>query len=585
MEKWFLKNRKGDREGLVSAYGISPILAQILINRDVRDVEKAGQYLKDDASGLHDPALLPDCGKAADILRVKIAEQKRIRIIGDYDCDGICATYILKRCLSEMGAVVDERLPHRILDGYGLNIRLIEEALEDGVDTILTCDNGIAAAQEIAFAKEKGMTVIVTDHHEVPFTEEEGLKREVLPPADAVVDMKRFDSLYPFQGICGAVTAWKLCQLLLGREHPLIAEMTVYAALATVCDVMDLVDENRVILKQGLKRINSKPPVGLKALIVAYELYNKKISAYHLGFLIGPCLNATGRLESAQMALDLLDMQDEQQAYVYAHKLKELNEQRKEMTRTGSEEAIRKLQESSSDGNYDKVLVQYLPDCHESVAGIIAGRVREACHRPTIIFTKAQEGVKGSGRSMECYDMFKELSACKDLFTKFGGHKMAAGISMDSEEKIVELRRRLNEQCTLTEDDFRERVLIDLALPLSSTSLALAKELEKMEPCGVANPRPLFAERNLVLTGGSFMGQKGNAAKYTMKSRDGLLHQVVFFGDLKPFHDFLDEKFGAGSSKRLYTHTCSYPIHMVYQLQANRYQMRESLQIVMKYFC
>ncbi len=585
MEKWFLKNKKGDREGLVKAYGISPILAQILINRDIRDVEKAGRFLKDDPSALHDPALLPDCEKAADILRAKTAQQKRIRIIGYYDCDGICATYILKKCLSELGAVVDERLPHRILDGYGLNIRLIEEALEDGVDTILTCDNGIAAAQEIAFAKAHGMTVIVTDHHEVPFTVEEGLKRELLPPADAVVDMKRADSQYPFQGICGAVTAWKLCQLLLGLEHPLIAEMTVYAALATVCDVMDLVDENRLILKQGLRRMNTKPPVGLKALAAAYELYNKKISAYHLGFLIGPCLNATGRLESAQMALDLLDMDDEQQAYVYAHKLKELNEQRKEMTRKGSEEAIRELQSASPDGGLDKVLVQYLPDCHESVAGIIAGRVRETCHRPTIIFTNAKEGVKGSGRSMECYDMFKELSACRDLFTKFGGHKMAAGISMDSEEKIAELRQRLNEQCLLTEEDFRERVLIDLALPLSSTSLALAKELEKMEPCGVANPRPLFAERNLALTGASIMGQKGNAARMTVKGRDGLLHQVVFFGDLRPFHDFLDAKFGEGSSKRLYTRTCAYPFHMVYQLQVNRYQMRESLQIVMKYYC
>ncbi|MCD7750890.1 MAG: single-stranded-DNA-specific exonuclease RecJ [Lachnospiraceae bacterium] len=585
MEKWFLKNKKGDREGLVSKYGISPVFAQILINRDIRDVEKAGQFLKDDPSGLYDPALLPDCEKAAGILRTKIAEQKRIRIIGDYDCDGICATFILKKCLGELGAVVDERLPHRILDGYGLNIRLIEEALQDGVDTILTCDNGIAAAEEIAFAKAHGMTVIVTDHHEVPFVQEEGVKRELLPPADAVVDMKRVDSLYPFQGICGAVTAWKLCQLLLGSDHPLIAQMTVYAALATVCDVMDLVDENRVILKQGLKRINSRPPVGLKALAAAYEIYNKKISAYHLGFLIGPCLNATGRLESAQMALDLLDMEDEQQAYVYAHKLKELNEQRKEMTRNGSEEAIRKIQADASDGSLDKVLVQYLPDCHESVAGIIAGRVREACHRPTIIFTKAQEGVKGSGRSMECYDMFTELSACKNLFTKFGGHKMAAGISMDSEEKIAELRRRLNEQCTLTEDDFRERVLIDLALPLSSTSLALAKELEKMEPCGVANPRPLFAERNLILTSASIMGQKQNAVRLTVKSRDGLLHQVVFFGDLKPFHDFLDEKFGDGASKRIYTHTCAYPFHMVYQLQVNRYQMRESLQIVMKYYC
>ncbi|MCD8068100.1 MAG: single-stranded-DNA-specific exonuclease RecJ [Lachnospiraceae bacterium] len=574
MEKWFLKNKKGDAEGLIKACGISPSLAQILINRGVRDVEAARQFLGGEER-LHAPALLLDGEKAADILRGKIAEKKKIRIIGDYDCDGICAAFILKKCLTEMGAETDVKLPHRILDRYGLNIHMVEEALEDGVDTILTCDNGIAAAEEIRFAKERGMTVIVTDHHEVPFTEEDGERRELLPPADAVVDVKRVEDRYPFQGICGAVTAWKLCQLLLGEEHPLIGELVVYAALATVCDVMDLVDENRVILKQGLKRINRRPPVGLKALMGAFELHNKKISTYHLGFLIGPCLNATGRL----------DMKDERQALVYAHKLKELNEQRKEMTRLGTEQAIRELKAASPSGVLDKVLVWYLPDCHESVAGIIAGRVRESCHRPTIIFTRAKEGVKGSGRSMECYDMFTELSACKDLFTRFGGHKMAAGISMDSEEKIEELRRRLNDQCTLTEEDFAEKVLIDLALPLSHTSLALAKELEKLEPCGVANPRPLFAEKNLVLINGQILGQKGNAAKYTVKSRDGLLHQVMLFGDLQPFHDFLDRKFGTGSSRRVYTHTCAFPMHMVYQLQVNQFQMRESLQIVMKYFC
>ncbi|MCD8325833.1 MAG: DHHA1 domain-containing protein, partial [Lachnospiraceae bacterium] len=330
---------------------------------------------------------------------------------------------------------------------------------------------------------------------------------------------------------------------------------------------------------------NRRPPVGLKALIILSEIYNKKISNYHLVFLIGPCLNATGRLESAQMALDLLDMEDEAKAQVLAGQLKELNEQRKEMTRLGTEQAIRELEAASPAGTLDKVLVQYLPDCHESVAGIIAGRVRENCHRPTLIFTRAKEGFKGSGRSMECYDMFTELSACKDLFTRFGGHKMAAGVSMDSEDKIDELRRRLNAQCTLTEDDFAERVMIDLLLPLSRTSLALAKELEKLEPCGVANPRPLFAEKNLVLINGTILGQKGNAAKYTMKSRDGLLHQVMLFGNLQPFHDFLDKKFGPGSSRRIYTHTCAFPMHMVYQLQVNQFQMRESVQIVMKYYC
>ena len=583
MEKWFLKNKRGDASALADALSISPAMARILVNRDIDTLQKAEVFLKGDLQGLHQPQLIKDGEKAAEIIKEKIKYQKYIRIIGDYDCDGICATFILWTVLKEMGAKVDYCLPHRIKDGYGLNISMIEDALRDGVDTIVTCDNGIAALEQIAYAKSQGMTVIITDHHEVPFTELDGMIQHQLPDADAIVNMKQEGDRYPFKGICGAVTAWKLGQLLLGENHPVILQMIPYAALATVCDVMELVDENRILVKEGLRILNSKPPIGLKALIKAYELQDKVISAYHLGFLIGPCLNATGRLETAEYALKLLGMTEEEEALVYAHELKALNETRKNLTVQNTEKALGELKDSGRDK--EKVILMYLPECHESLAGIIAGRIREACHRPTLVFTKAEDGVKASGRSMECYDMFTELSACKDLFTKFGGHKMAAGLSMAQEEDIEVLRKRLISQCVLEEDDFVEKVHIDAAVPMSMTSLALAKELERLEPFGTGNPKPLLAERDLTLVNGRIMGQKGNAARYTVKSLDGTTHQVVLFGDLQSFHNFLDEKFGLGSSEKIYYYNCAFPIHMIYTLQVNTYQMKENLQIQMKYYC
>lgn len=583
MEKWFLKNKRGDALALAGALQISPVLAKILINREVNTEALARTYLEGDLQGLHDAGLLKDVDRAAEILWKKVHEGAFVRIIGDYDCDGICSTFILWSILKEMGAHVDYCLPHRIKDGYGLNISMIEDAVREGVDTIITCDNGIAAIEQIAYAKEMGLTVVVTDHHEVPFTEENGVRVQVLPPADAIVNMKREDDAYPFKGICGAVTAWKLGQVLLGAEHPVIKSLIPYAALATVCDVMELVDENRVLVKAGLQILNDRPPVGLRALLRAYELTDKKVSAYHLGFLIGPCLNATGRLETAEYALKLLSMTDPDEAFVYANELKALNDTRKNLTMQNTEKALKELKAMGRDE--DKVIVMYLPECHESLAGIIAGRLREACHRPVLVFTKAEDGVKASGRSMECYDMFSELSACKDLFTKFGGHKMAAGLSMAREEDIDVLRTRLNEQCTLEKEDFVEKVYIDAAIPMSMTSLELAKELELLEPFGTGNTKPLLAERDLILTNGQMMGQKGNAARYTVKSQDGSTHQVMLFGDLQPFHDFLEEKYGPGASDKIYRYTCAFPMHMIYTLQVNTYQMRENLQIQMKYYC
>jgi len=582
-EKWFLKNKKGDASALAGALHISPVLAKILINRDIQTLEQAESYLYGGTGALHSPALLKDCEKAAKILWQKIDAQKPIRIMGDYDCDGICATFILWRVLKEAGAIVDYCLPHRIKDGYGLNISMVEDAVQTGVDTILTCDNGIAAKGEIAYAKENGITVIVTDHHEVPFVVHEKQRAYVLPEADAIVNIKQEDDCYPFKGICGATTAWKLGQLLLGEGHPLIQSLLPYVALATVCDVMELVDENRILVREGLAMLNDKPPVGLEALLYAYDLMDKPVSAYHMGFVLGPCLNATGRLETAEYALKLLTMTDKEEAKVYATTLKTLNDTRKNLTMENSEKAISSLKATGHDK--DKIIVVYLPDCHESLAGIIAGRIRENCHRPTLVFTKAEEGVKASGRSMECYDMFEELSKCKDLFTKFGGHKMAAGLSMASEDLILVLHKRLLEACTLEEKDFVEKVMIDVAMPMSQVSLDLAKELEVLEPFGTGNTKPLFAEKNMVLTGAQPLGQKGNAVRLLLKGKDGIPVQAMLFGDLGPFHQFLDEKFGAGTSAEIYTKTCAFPVSVIYTLQVNRFQMRESTQIQIKYYC
>lgn len=568
---------------MAGALHISPVLAKILINRDVNTPQLGRMYLEGGMEKMHAPELLKDCTRAADIIKEKCASGKRIRIIGDYDCDGICATFILWSIFKEMGADVDYCLPHRMKDGYGISISMVEDAVQDGIDTIVTCDNGIAALEQITFAKAQGLTVIVTDHHEVPFTEENGVRSFLLPPADAIVNMKQAEDSYPFKGICGALTAWKLGQVLLGKTHPVITSLIPYAALATVCDVMDLVDENRVLVKEGLHILNTCPPTGLDALIRAYELKDKTISAYHMGFLIGPCLNATGRLKTAEYAMKLLTMTDPEEALAYAHELKDLNETRKDLTMKNTEKALEMLKEAGREE--DKVIVIYLPECHESLAGIIAGRIREACHRPTLVFTKAEEGVKASGRSMECYDMFTELSACKDLFTKFGGHKMAAGLSMAREEDIEILRERLCERCVLEKEAFVERVHIDAAMPMSMATLQLAKELEGLEPFGNGNARPLFAERDLLLTNARMLGQKGNAILLTLQSKDGTTKQAVYFGNIPLFHAFLEEKYGAGASDKIYRYNCAFPMHMIYSLQVNTYQMRESLQIQMKYYC
>lgn len=590
MEKWFVAAKKADFDAWSKKFNITPVTARIIRNRDIFSEEEVEKYLNGTFLDMYPPETMLDMEDAAAIIEEQLRGGKKMRVIGDYDVDGITASHILTKGLRALGADVDTVIPHRMQDGYGLNDRLIEQAHEDGIRTIVTCDNGIAAAPQIALAAEKKITVVVTDHHEVPYNEEDGVRTEILPPAAAVVDPKREDCTYPFKNICGAVVAYKLVELLLRRselepaeKQTLMDEFLQLAAVATVCDVMDLLDENRIIVKEGLKRIHQNPCIGLKALIEVNGIETGKLSAYHLGFVIGPCLNATGRLDTATRALELLVAPDTRTAVTIAGELKEMNDSRKTMTLMGLEQASKYVEENHMEE--DKVLVIYLPDCHESLAGIIAGRIREKYGKPAFVLTKGEEGVKGSGRSIDTYHMYEAMTACKELFTKYGGHKMAAGLSME-EENVPVLRRRLNAECTLTEEDFIPKIHIDVPMPLSYADKKLAEELSILEPFGTANPKPLFACKNVSFLSGRKLGAKGNFAKYRVEY-SGREYEVVFFGGLDKFHDFLDEKFGAGAAEKLYQYgsRCGYELSVTYQLGLNSYMGKTEVQIVMQNYC
>ncbi len=590
MEKWFVAAKKADFDAWSKKFNITPVTARIIRNRDIFSEEDVEKYLNGTFLDMYPPEAMLDMEDAAAIIEEQLRSAKKMRVIGDYDVDGITASHILTKGLRALSADVDTVIPHRMQDGYGLNDRLIEQAYEDGIRTIVTCDNGIAAAPQIALAAEKKITVVVTDHHEVPYNEEDGVRTEILPPAAAVVDPKRADCTYPFKNICGAVVAYKLIELLFRRsdlepseKQELLDEFLQLAAVATVCDVMDLLDENRIIVKEGLKRIHKKPCMGLKALIEVNGIETGKLSAYHLGFVIGPCLNATGRLDTATRALELLAAHDTRTAVTIAGELKEMNDSRKTMTLMGLEQASKYVEENHMDK--DKVLVIYLPDCHESLAGIIAGRIREKYGKPAFVLTKGEEGVKGSGRSIESYHMYEAMTACKELFTKYGGHKMAAGLSME-EENVPVLRRRLNDECNLTEEDFIPKIHIDVPMPLAYADRKLAEELSILEPFGTANPKPLFACKNVSFLSGKKLGSKGNFAKYRVM-HEGREYEVVYFGGLDKFHAFLDEKFGTGAAEKLYQYgnRCGHELSITYQLGLNSYMGRTEVQVVMQNYC
>ena len=537
MEKWFVAMKKADFNGIAEKYQISPIIARLMRNRDVIGDEAIDFYLNGTVEDLYDGLLMKDMDRAVDILKEKIEEGKKIRVIGDYDIDGVNATYILQQGLAGLGADVDTDIPDRIKDGYGLNQMLIDRALEDDVDTIITCDNGIAAMSEIAYGKENGMTIVVTDHHEVPYLEENGEKKYLLPPADAVVDPHRADCEYPFKGLCGAAVAYKLGQVLYrvsGKseqevEH-LQERLMENVAIATIGDVMDLVGENRVFVKKGLELLKTTKNEGLHALMQCTGVDTANLNTYHIGFVIGPCINAGGRLDTAKRALELLNASNRREAVTLAADLKELNDSRKEMTEEGVEEAVRQIESSS--WKDDQVLVVYLPECHESIAGIIAGRIKERYYRPTFVLTKGETGVKGSGRSIEAYDMFAEMSRCRELFTKFGGHKLAAGLSLE-EEKVEVFRKRINELADLTEEDLQMKVSIDMRLPFPYINEELIHELKILEPFGKGNGKPLFAESKLRVIQPRIFGKNRNVLKCRLEDQQGNQMEAVYFGEVE----------------------------------------------------
>ena len=537
MEKWFVAMKKADFNGIAEKYQISPIIARLMRNRDVIGDEAIDFYLNGTVEDLYDGLLMKDMDRAVDILKEKIEEGKKIRVIGDYDIDGVNATYILQQGLAGLGADVDTDIPDRIKDGYGLNQMLIDRALEDDVDTIITCDNGIAAMNEIAYGKENGMTIVVTDHHEVPYLEENGEKKYLLPPADAVVDPHRADCEYPFKGLCGAAVAYKLVEVLYrvsGKseqevEH-LQERLMENVAIATIGDVMDLVGENRVFVKKGLELLKTTKNEGLHALMQCTGVDAANLNTYHIGFVIGPCINAGGRLDTAKRALELLNASNRREAVTLAADLKELNDSRKEMTEEGVEEAVRQIESSS--WKDDQVLVVYLPECHESIAGIIAGRIKERYYRPTFVLTRGESGVKGSGRSIEAYDMFAEMSRCRELFTKFGGHKLAAGLSLE-EEKVEVFRKRINELADLTEEDLQMKVSIDMRLPFPYINEELIHELKILEPFGKGNGKPLFAESKLRVIQPRIFGKNRNVLKCRLEDQQGNQMEAVYFGEVE----------------------------------------------------
>lgn len=529
MEQWLEIRKSGRFDEIGKKYGIDPVVARIMRNRDVTEDGEIESYLNGTTASMGNPWLLKDAKEGAELLREKIQEKKKIRIIGDYDIDGVMSTYILLQAIRELGGVVDVEIPDRIKDGYGVNEQLVEQAVADGVDTILTCDNGIAAKKELEAAKDAGLTVIITDHHEIPYQEEEQERIYLIPKVDAVIDPKQEECSYPYKGICGAVVAWKLIQVLyetMERDRQEADKFLEYAAFATVGDVMELRGENRILVKEGLKRLNHTENTGLKALIFRNQLQNREIKAYHIGFVLGPCLNASGRLDTARKALKLLCAENWQEAVALAEDLTGLNEIRKDMTQKGVEEAVNQIEQSP--WKQDKVYVVYLPECHESIAGIIAGRIREKYHRPVFVLTKAAEGVKGSGRSIEAYSMYEELCKCQELLDKFGGHTMAAGLSMQ-EEHIEEFRQMLNRNSVLEDGDIEPVIRFDAVLQLKDWTEERVRQLEKLEPFGNGNEKPIFAAKNLRVQHIRQVGKEGQMQKMVLMDKDGTKCEAISF--------------------------------------------------------
>ncbi len=583
-ERWFIKNIKADYKYISKKYALSELVSKLIINRNITSDEMIRSYINPDFDKFHEAREMKDLEKSVDILRDKIESQKKIRIVGDYDVDGVISSYILYSALKRCSANVDYEIPDRIKDGYGINMNIIKQAKEDGVDTILTCDNGISAIDQIKYAKELGITVIVTDHHDIPFVEKENNVREFISlSADAVVNPKQSECNYKFEQLCGAGVAFKLVEVLyetFNIDKRECYKFIEFLAIATVCDVVDLIDENRIFVKKGLELINSTTNLGLQELIRECELTEKTLSVYHLGFIIGPCINASGRLDSAKRGLELLLSDDEEEAVKLAKELVRLNEERKDMTMRGVEAAVEIIEKSGMVS--DKVFVIYIPDIHESLAGIIAGRIKEKYNVPTLVITKAESGVKGSGRSIEEYNMFEELIKCKDLLEKFGGHPMAAGFSL-KEENIDEFRKRLNENTILKDEDLLRKVTIDSVLPLDSISYDVINDLERLEPFGKSNSKPLFAEKNINLLRATILGKNRNVLKLKLKTKLNKSLDAIYFGDIEKFEEEVSNKYGNEELQKLYNGEYNHVnLDLVFYPSVNEYNGNTTIQIVVQ---
>ena len=607
-EKWYVAAKKADFQGIAKRFGIDPVTARIIRNRDVVGDDEIRQYLYGTRAELGDPARLQGGMEAASLLKQKIEAGKKIRIIGDYDIDGVNSTYILYRALTRCGAQVDYEIPDRMKDGYGLNISLLKLALEEGIDTVLTCDNGISAIAEIAYAKANGMTVIVTDHHEPLFEEvpeeartetaqpqtdtarripsPDGARIFRLPPADVLVNPKQPNCRYPYKKLCGAAVAWKVVCLLYrlyGIEEE-AEQFLQFVGFATVGDVMELDGENRILVKEGLKQLRSTQNYGWRALIQANNLDFDTLNSYHIGFVLGPCINASGRLDTAKRSLRLLLAKDAAEAELLAARLKQLNDERKELTQAAVDLACEQI-DGSTEAN-DRVLVVYLPDCHESIAGIVAGRIRERYGKPTFVVTnaEAEDEAKGSGRSIEAYSMFEEMVKCQDLFRKFGGHPMAAGFSLPR-SRIDEMRRRLNENCTMTEEDMAEKIMVDVPMPINYIRESLVEELSVLEPFGNGNEKPLFAERHLKLLSARILGKNANVLKLQVANATGCTMEALYFGIPDNILSYLTDKYGKNEvQKLLWGKVNQIEMDLTYYPSINEYQGRRTLQIVIKNF-
>lgn len=586
MEKWILKNKKADFQAMAMQHDISPVLAKLLVNRDITKKEAVEKFLHGKLNQLYTPFAMKDMEKAADIILEAADRQEKVAIATDYDTDGIMSAYVLKKVLERLGLSAEVFSPDRVAEGYGLNNRIVEEAAEKDCKLLITCDNGIAALEAVEYARKKDLRIIVTDHHEVRFEETENGREYLLPDADAIVDHKQPDCPYPFKELCGAGVVYKLAEVLYDKrslDKEELYSLLPFVAIATVADVMDLTEENRIIVREGLKRIGTSENTGLQALLEANGLEADAVSAYHIGFVLGPCFNAAGRLETMRQAFDLLECRNREQADRMAEALKELNDTRKDMTAAGAEQAFHLVEET--DAGKDNVLVLLLEAVHESLAGIIAGRVKERYHKPVFVFVHTEEGVKGSGRSIEAYNMFEEIQKCADLLSRFGGHPMAAGLTLP-EENLELFRQRLNKQAVLTEEDLQEKIYIDAAMPIGYISEELVQELELLEPFGKGNAKPLFAEQHFKLMAGRVLGKNRNVLKMKVINQSGTQMAAVYFGDIEAFERYIEEKFGREEVTLFYQgRTNRIDLGLTYYPSVNEYMGNRSLELVIRNYC